>query len=103
MGRTYGYGAIYDTGKFRGKRAMLSLTTGGPEESYLKDGFNGDLAAILRPIHRGIRQFLGFDVLTPRVISARSVPTRKCASNGFPNMLTASVGHRGWWRVERIR
>lgn len=67
MGRTYGYGAIYDTGKFRGKQAMLSLTTGGPEESYLKDGFNGDLAAILRPIHRGILQFLGFDVLAPQI------------------------------------
>jgi NAD(P)H dehydrogenase (quinone) len=25
MGRTYGYGHIYETGKFRGKRALLSL------------------------------------------------------------------------------
>jgi NAD(P)H dehydrogenase (quinone) len=66
MGRTYGYGAIYDTGKFRGKRAMLSLTTGGPEESYLADGFNGDITAILRPIQRGILSFLGFDVLAPQ-------------------------------------
>jgi NAD(P)H dehydrogenase (quinone) len=67
MGRTYGYGHIYETGKFRGKRAMLSLTTGGPAEAYLKGGFNGDIQAILRPIHRGILQFVGFDVLAPQI------------------------------------
>lgn len=67
MGRTYGYGNIYATGKFRGKRALLSLTTGGPAEAYLKGGFNGDLEAILRPIQRGILQFVGFDVLAPQI------------------------------------
>ena len=34
MGRIYGGGHIYETGVFKGKRAMLSLTTGGPAESY---------------------------------------------------------------------
>ena len=67
MGRTYGYGSIYANGKFRGKRALLSLTTGGPEEAYRKAGFNGDMDAILRPIQRGILQFVGFDVLAPQV------------------------------------
>lgn len=67
MGRTYGYGAIYQTGKFRGKRAMLSLTTGGPEEAYRKGGFNGDIEGILRPVQRGVLEFLGFDVLAPQI------------------------------------
>jgi NAD(P)H dehydrogenase (quinone) len=67
MGRTYGYGAIYETGKFKGKRALLSLTTGGPEEAYRTGGFNGDIASILRPIQRGVLQFLGFDVLAPQI------------------------------------
>lgn len=67
MGRMYGYGNIYETGKFRGKRAMLSLTTGGPGEAYRKGGFNGDIDAILRPIHRGVLQFVGFDVLAPQI------------------------------------
>ena len=65
MGRTYGYGHIYETGKFRGKRALLSRTTGGPPEASRKGGFNGDIDAILPPIQRGIRQFVGFDVLSP--------------------------------------
>jgi NAD(P)H dehydrogenase (quinone) len=68
MGRTYGNGRIYDTGKFRGKKALLSLTTGGPEAAYLADGFNGDLDAILRPIQRGMLEFTGFSVLAPQVI-----------------------------------
>lgn len=68
MGRTYGGGHVYGTGVFRGKRAMLSLTTGGPEGSYRKDGFNGDLMGVLRPIHRGMLEFVGFEVLAPHVV-----------------------------------
>ena len=58
MGRAYGSGRIYENGPFRGKRAMLSLTTGG---------FEGDILGILRPIHRGIFQFTGFSVLAPAI------------------------------------
>lgn len=67
MGRFYGNGHFYESGVFRGKHALLSVTTGGPEEAYLKGGFNGDIQAILRPIHRGILQFVGFDVLAPQI------------------------------------
>jgi NAD(P)H dehydrogenase (quinone) len=41
MGRTYGGSRIYQSGVFRGKRALLSLTTGGPEDGYRKGAFNG--------------------------------------------------------------
>ena len=70
MGRTYGGGHIYETGRFSGKRAPLSLTTGGPEPAYRADGFNGDLNAMLRPIQRGILNFTGFSVLAPQVVYA---------------------------------
>jgi NAD(P)H dehydrogenase (quinone) len=68
MGRAYGGGKVYDTGVFRGKRALISLTTGGPESAYAKGGFNGDIHAILRPIQRGILHFCGFDVLAPHLV-----------------------------------
>lgn len=68
MGRTYGGGRIYQSGVFRGKRALLSLTTGGPEDAYRKGAFNGDINGILRPIHRGMLQFVGFDVLAPQIV-----------------------------------
>ncbi len=68
MGKAYGGGRIYDTGVFRGKRALLALTTGGPEESYRPGGRNGDIMGILRPIHRGILAFTGFSVLAPQIV-----------------------------------
>ena len=68
MGRFYGGGRIYETGMCTGKRAMLSLTTGGGEEHYRRGGFNGDMMGILRPIHRGMLQFVGFDVLAPHIV-----------------------------------
>ena len=68
MGRTYGGGRVYETGVFHGKRAMLSLTTGGPEPSYRIGGASGDMAGVLRPIQRGMLQFVGFDVLAPHIV-----------------------------------
>lgn len=67
MGRTYGAGRFYSDGVFRGKRALLSITTGGPSDDYEKGGWNGDIDAILRPIQRGIFEFVGFSVLSPQV------------------------------------
>jgi len=34
MGRTYGGERFYENGVFNGKRALLSVTTGGPEAVY---------------------------------------------------------------------
>lgn len=68
MGRTYGNGKFYQNGIFNGKKALLSLTTGGPAEAYFSDGFNGDIHGILRPIHRGMLEFVGFDVLFPNIV-----------------------------------
>jgi len=68
MGRMYGGGKMYSTGVLRGKRALLSLTTGGPAEAYVRGGFNGDIDAILRPIQRGVLRFVGFDVLAPHIV-----------------------------------
>jgi NAD(P)H dehydrogenase (quinone) len=64
-GRIYGAGKWYDQGAFKGKRAMASLTTGGPETMYSATGLNGDIDAILYPINHGILRFTGFDVLPP--------------------------------------
>lgn len=65
MGAVYGGGKWYDKGEFRGKRAMLSLTTGGPPNIYSPTGLNGDIHQILYPINHGILRFVGFDVLPP--------------------------------------
>lgn len=65
MGKIYGAGKWYDNGVFAGKKAMLSLTTGGGETMYMEDGMNGHLEQILFPINHGILRFVGFEVLPP--------------------------------------
>lgn len=67
MGRTYGGDRLYANGAFKGKRAMLSLTTGGGVPAYVKGGFNGDIHAVLRPVQRGMLQFVGFEMLAPQI------------------------------------
>jgi NAD(P)H dehydrogenase (quinone) len=66
-GLTYGGGRWYNNGVFQGKRAMLSLTTGGPPNIYSPRGLNGDLDNLLFPIQHGMLYFIGFDVLPPFV------------------------------------
>ena len=68
MGFAYGGGRIYETGVFRGKRAMLSLTTGGPEEMYQPGGRHGDINMLLYHVHHGMLYFVGMDVLPPFVV-----------------------------------
>jgi NAD(P)H dehydrogenase (quinone) len=74
MGRFYDSGHIYSTGMFKGKKAMLSLTTGGAEDAYLDGGFHGEMAGILKPVHKGIFEFTGFSVLEQHVVYG---PVRK--------------------------
>ncbi len=68
--RIYDGSHMYSTGRFAGKRAMLSLTTGAPSAAYVKGGQNGDINGILRPVQRGILQFVGFSVLRPNIVFA---------------------------------
>jgi NAD(P)H dehydrogenase (quinone) len=64
-GKIYGGGKWYDNGVFQGKKAMLSLTTGGKLPMFTEAGINGDINSILYPINHGIFRFVGFDVLPP--------------------------------------
>lgn len=67
-GKMYGAGRVpYVSGKFKGKKALLSITTGSPEDHYVKDGPYGDINGILKPIHRGILEYVGFSVLQPQL------------------------------------
>ncbi len=73
-GFAYGgkYG-LYKEGRFKGKRAFLSITTGSPESFYsLKGMHQRTLPDILRNIHEGILGLVGFDVQSPFVAYAVS-------------------------------
>lgn len=69
-GRIYGGGKWYDRGAFAGKRAMCSVTIGGPQPIYSERGLNGPIAEILFPINHGILYFVGFTVIEPFLVHA---------------------------------
>lgn len=52
----------YDAGIFRGKKAFVSVTAGGPEATFQHDGRNGDVDLILWPIHFTL-YYMGYTVL----------------------------------------
>lgn len=60
-------GKIYDQGLMKGKKAMLSFTTGGPEENYYQDIPDKDPAK-LAPIITENLKFSGFELVKPFVI-----------------------------------
>jgi len=69
-GRIYGGGKWYDRGVFAGKRAMCSVTIGGPPPIYSARGLNGPIESILFPINHGILYFTGFTVIEPFLVHA---------------------------------
>lgn len=69
MGVAWDGGKIYENGLLRGKRAMLCVVAGGPEEYYRVDGkHKATIQQILHPIHHGTLAFCGFDVLEPYIV-----------------------------------
>jgi NAD(P)H dehydrogenase (quinone) len=67
-GLAYGYQNAgnrhrYGDGAFKGKRALLAVTVGGPAEDYSPRGINGPLEQLLFPITHGSLFFPGMDVL----------------------------------------
>lgn len=68
VGRAYGGGRWFDGGVFAGKRAMCSVTVGGPQPVYSQIGVYAPINDVLFPIHRGIFAFCGFTVIEPFVV-----------------------------------
>lgn len=99
MGRFYGDGRIYDKGVFKGKKALLSLTTGGDAMHYVSGGAYGDMLNMLKPIHHGILSFTGFTVLEPHVISA---PVRKTPEGRAEELRTWDARLRGVFEEEAL-
>jgi NAD(P)H dehydrogenase (quinone) len=70
--RVFVYGAGYssktrfETGRFRGKRALVSVTAGTSRETYMFDGRSGDIDMLLWPVHFTLA-FVGYTVARPFV------------------------------------
>lgn len=67
VGVAYGGGRYFDGGVMRGKRAMCVVTVGGLPREYDGSGHYAPIDTVLYPVHRGIFEFTGFEVLPPFV------------------------------------
>jgi NAD(P)H dehydrogenase (quinone) len=67
FGFAYDRSCAYDTGLFRGKRAMLSLTTGSPAAAFGPQARHGSIEDLLLHVNRGMFYFVGMEVLPPFV------------------------------------
>lgn len=70
LGRIYGGLNIYENGFFRGKSTLLSIVSDEDEENFGQGRKHGDIYEILYPIHRGIAQYVGFNVLIDKIFYA---------------------------------
>lgn len=68
MGAVFGGGhGLFEDAALVGRRAMLLFTTGGSRESFLPGGAFGPMDDFLFHIHRGMLEFVGYQVLDPVV------------------------------------
>lgn len=61
-GFAYVDGARFETGLFKGRRAMISVTTGGTPERFSDTGVYGPIAPLLMPVRKLALEYMGFAV-----------------------------------------
>lgn len=92
-GGDYGF---YKDGRFNGKKALLSITTGSPASFYTVDGAHGrSLENILRNINEGVLGLIGFEVLAPFIgysVSHISEGERKEIIKNYSEFLAQNFG-----------
>ncbi|XP_069072094.1 NAD(P)H dehydrogenase [quinone] 1-like isoform X2 [Pleurodeles waltl] len=71
-GFAYTLQTMYKSGPLKGKKAILSFTTGGVDSSFGPSGVHGDINLVLWIIQNGILNFCGFQVLEPQLSYAVS-------------------------------
>ncbi|MBI4687940.1 MAG: NAD(P)H-dependent oxidoreductase [Nitrospirae bacterium] len=65
-GFAWDFGRLYDKGLLAGKKGMVSVTTGGPENFYAEDAPHGwSIEQVLYPINHGVLYFCGITPVEP--------------------------------------
>lgn len=79
------YGERYGEGTLAGKKALLSVTIGGPAAHYSPRGINGPIDDLLFPIQHGILYYPGIEAVPPFVVYGAD----RIAEDEFPGIATA--------------
>jgi putative NADPH-quinone reductase len=62
---------VFERGMLRGRRAMISVTTGGSAEELQADRrYTGTMDEFLKPFSGGVLRFVGLEVLPPHIAYA---------------------------------
>jgi NAD(P)H dehydrogenase (quinone) len=69
-GFAYVDGFRFESGLFRGRRAMLAVTTGGTPARFSLDGVYGPIEEVLMPVRRLGLEYMGYEVADPFVAYA---------------------------------
>jgi len=81
--RVLAYRRFYDlehrfaTGVLKGRRGLLSVTTGGTPERFSAEGIFGVIDPYLRPMQFGMLEYLGMEALDPFITYAASRVSRE--------------------------
>lgn len=67
-GFAYLDGQRFETGMFRGRRALISVTTGGTPARFAPDGVYGEIDRVLWPVERLTLEYMGY-VVEPRFVA----------------------------------
>jgi len=94
----FAYGGEYGmgpNGRFKGKKAFLSITTGSPTNFYTLDGAHGrTMDDILRNINEGILGLVGYNVQSPFVaygVSRISDEERAAILKNYQDYLVGNI------------
>ncbi|MBN8942789.1 MAG: NAD(P)H-dependent oxidoreductase [Rhizobiales bacterium] len=92
----FGYvdGARFDNGLFRGRRALMSVTTGGTPERFSAGGSYGEIDQVLYPVKHLLLAYMGYAVEEPFVAYAApriSAEERAGYLDAFAQRLTAAA------------
>ncbi|MDL2079030.1 NAD(P)H-dependent oxidoreductase [Streptomyces sp. GXMU-J15] len=79
------YGERFGEGTLAGRRALLSVTVGGPEAHYASRGINGPVEDLLFPIHHGVLFYPGMEVLPPFVVHSAD----RITADDYPDLAKA--------------
>jgi NAD(P)H dehydrogenase (quinone) len=108
--RVLAYRRLYDldhrfaTGVLKGRRGILSVTTGGTPERFSAEGIFGEIDQYLKPLQFGMLEYLGMAALDPFVTYAASRVSRETLSaqlDAWERRLTAIAAEFGAGEAER--
>lgn len=90
-GFAYVDGRRFDTGVFRGRRALVSVTTGGTPERFSESGVYGPIKPLLMPVERLVLEYMGFEVAEPCVAYAAPRVTEEARQRYLEALVQASL------------